>query len=172
MRTLQSTMTWIVSFMSSAVKIAKTAISFNVFYELVISIYVYVTQANFTREKSMTFEIAKKVCYICMLTRSAYSRVWKGIVGIRDLTEIQSGIREDAKFLDGIRDLTATREAGWAKVVAWDAVLGKKRKENVIRDIDDKSSGCRRGNAGSGPLSDPHISRISDGLLKRSMLSN
>ena len=60
MRTLQSTMTWIVSFMSSAVKIAKTAISFNVFYELVISIYVYVTQANFTREKSMTFEMPKR----------------------------------------------------------------------------------------------------------------
>ena len=77
-----------------------------------------------------------------MLTRSAYSSVWKGIFGIRDLTEIQSGIKEDAKFFDGIRDLTATREARLANVVVRDAVLGKKRKENVIRDIDDKSSGC------------------------------
>ena len=66
----------------------------------------------------------------------------EGNCRIQDLTDIQSGIREDAKFLDGIRDLTATRDAGLAKVVARNAVLGKKRKENVIHDIDDKCSGC------------------------------
>jgi len=45
-------------------------------------------------------------------------RVWKGILGIRDLTKIPCGIRENEKYLDGIRDLTATREAGFAKI--WD----------------------------------------------------
>ena len=48
-------------------------------------------------------------------------RVWKGILGIRDLTKIRCGIRENAKYLDGIRDLTATREAGFAKIWARDA---------------------------------------------------
>ena len=46
---------------------------------------------------------------------------WKGIVGIRDLAKIRCGIRENAKYLDGIRDLTATREAGFAKIWARDA---------------------------------------------------
>ena len=50
-------------------------------------------------------------------------RVWKGILGIRDLPKIRCGIRENAKYLDGIRDLTATREAGFAKIWARDAGL-------------------------------------------------
>ena len=49
------------------------------------------------------------------------NRVWKGILGIRDLAKIRCGIRENAKYLDGIRDLTATREAGFAKIWARDA---------------------------------------------------
>ena len=49
------------------------------------------------------------------------NRVWKGILGIRDLTKIRCGIRENEKYLDGIRDLTATREAGFAKIWARDA---------------------------------------------------
>ena len=48
------------------------------------------------------------------------------------LTEIYREIREKAKFLDGIRDLTATREAGFAKILAQDVVLTK--KTNGIRD--------------------------------------
>ena len=48
-------------------------------------------------------------------------RVWKGILGIRDLTKIRCGFRENAKDLAGIRDLTATREAGFPKVWARDA---------------------------------------------------
>ena len=48
-------------------------------------------------------------------------KVWKGILGIRDLAKIRCGIRENAKYLDGIRDLTATREAGFAKIWARDA---------------------------------------------------
>ena len=49
------------------------------------------------------------------------NRVWKGVLGIRDLTKIRCGIRENAKYLDRIRDLTATREAGFAKIWARDA---------------------------------------------------
>ena len=49
------------------------------------------------------------------------NRVWKGILGIRDLTKIRCGIRENAKDLAGIRDLTATREAGFAKIWVRDA---------------------------------------------------
>ena len=47
--------------------------------------------------------------------------VWKGILGIRDLTKRRCGIRENAKDLAGIRDLTATREAGFPKIWARDA---------------------------------------------------
>ena len=48
-------------------------------------------------------------------------RVWKGILGIRDLTKIRCGIRENEKYLDGIRDLTATMEAGFAKILGREA---------------------------------------------------
>ena len=43
------------------------------------------------------------------------TRVWKGIFGIRDLTKIQCGNRENDKYIDGIRDLTVPREAGLAQ---------------------------------------------------------
>ena len=39
---------------------------------------------------------------------------------------MQCGIRENAKILDRIRDLTVSREAGLAKILAQYAVLGKK----------------------------------------------
>jgi len=51
------------------------------------------------------------------------NRVWKGILRIRDLTKIWCGIWENAKYLDGTWDLTATREAGFAKIWARDAGL-------------------------------------------------
>ena len=41
-----------------------------------------------------------------------------GISGIRDLTKIHCGIREN---VDGKRDLTATREAEFAKILNTDA---------------------------------------------------
>ena len=44
----------------------------------------------------------------------------------RFLLKSMHGIRENAKFLNGIRDLTATREAGFAKILAQGVVLGKK----------------------------------------------
>ena len=48
-------------------------------------------------------------------------RVWKGIFGIRDLTKIRCGNRENDKYIDGIRDLTVSREPGLAKNSARDA---------------------------------------------------
>ena len=50
-----------------------------------------------------------------------YQRVWKGIFGIRDLTKIRCGNRENDKYIDGIRDLTVPREPGLAKNWAQDA---------------------------------------------------
>ena len=47
--------------------------------------------------------------------RRSCLRVWKGIFGIRDLTKIRCGNRENDKYVDGIRDLTVPREAGLAK---------------------------------------------------------
>ena len=49
------------------------------------------------------------------------------ILGIRDLADIQCGIRENAEFLDGIRELTTTRETGFAEILERDARTGKKR---------------------------------------------
>ena len=46
--------------------------------------------------------------------------------GIRDLAETQCAIRENEKILDGIRDSTDTRRAGFAEILARDGVLGKK----------------------------------------------
>ena len=48
-------------------------------------------------------------------------RVWKGIFGIRDLTKIRCGNRENNKYIDGIQDLTVPLEAGLAKNWARDA---------------------------------------------------
>ena len=48
-------------------------------------------------------------------------RVWKGIFGIRDLTEIRCGNRENDEYIDGIRDLTVPGEPGLAKNWARDA---------------------------------------------------
>ena len=44
------------------------------------------------------------------------NRVWKGILRIQDLAKMRCGIPENAKYPDGIRDLTATREAGFANI--------------------------------------------------------
>ena len=51
----------------------------------------------------------------CVLTSLVHG-VWKGILGIRDLTQKRCGIRENAKSLDRVRDLTAPREAGFTKI--------------------------------------------------------
>lgn len=58
-------------------------------------------------------------------------KIWKGIVEIRDLAEIQSGIRKNAKIFDGLGELTATREEGFAELLYG--------KEDGIRGRDYKS---------------------------------
>ena len=94
------------------------------------------------------------------------NRVWKGILRIRDLTKIWCGIWENAKYLDGTQDLTATREAGFAKIWARDEGLAcvsriqeivttqtnvLAAKVNQPGEQDTGSSRKRSGNAGSGP---------------------
>ena len=68
------------------------------------------------------------------------SRVLKGIFGIQDLPKIQSGIRKNTKFVDRIRHLTAAHEVGFAKMLAWDVVLGKKTvfriKITEVQDVE------------------------------------
>jgi len=59
---------------------------------------------------------ASWICSLFVKLASWSARVWKGILGIRDLTKTRCGIRENAKYHDGIRDLTATREARFAKI--------------------------------------------------------
>ena len=51
------------------------------------------------------------------------------------MTEIQREIREKAKCLDGMLDFATTREAGFTKVLAQDAVLAKKTKSIRDRDV-------------------------------------
>ena len=55
------------------------------------------------------------------ITYGTYDRVWKGIFRIWDLTKIRCGIRENEKYLDGIRDFPAPREPGSAKIWMQDA---------------------------------------------------
>ena len=51
------------------------------------------------------------------------------------MTEIHCGIRENAKFPDWIRYLSATRGAGFGKIFAQDEVLGKKRVLIKITEV-------------------------------------
>ena len=53
-----------------------------------------------------------------------FHRVWEGILGIpRDLTKIQSGMLENVRFVDRVRDLTATK----GERSKFTKILGKKR---------------------------------------------
>ena len=69
-----------------------------------------------------------------------WPRVWKGIFGIRDLIEIQWGIRKNLNIFWRDTGFDHFQEAELAKFLARDAVLGK---ENVIWNRDDtRSSRC------------------------------
>ena len=69
----------------------------------------------------LTMDSASSCSRICSLgvRFSTNSRIWKGIFGTRDLTKIRCGNTENDKYIDGIRDLTVSREAGlsqnWAR---------------------------------------------------------
>ena len=59
----------------------------------------------------------KIVANLFALNCDSRNRVWKGNSrGIRDLTKLRCEIREKAKYIAGIRDLAALREAGFAKI--------------------------------------------------------
>ena len=74
---------------------------------------------------------------------NAFYRVWKGILRIQDLAKIRCGIRENAKYLDGIWDLTAIREAGFAKIWARDARFFclSVRNSGNLHDLSKRCSG-------------------------------
>ena len=55
--------------------------------------------------------------------RSSVTRIWKGILGIPDLIKMQCRNQENNKYIDGIWDLTASREVGLHKIWARDAGL-------------------------------------------------
>lgn len=57
---------------------------------------------------------------------------------MRDLSKIQSGIREKPKRLDGIRDLTATRNARFAKIMHYTGLA----KDNGTRGADNRCLEC------------------------------
>ena len=54
--------------------------------------------------------------------RSSVTRIWKGILGIPQLIKMQCRNQEN-KYIDGILDLTASREVGLHKIWARDAGL-------------------------------------------------
>lgn len=80
------------------------------------------TLPTLTRQLSSQKTTFLKTCFDTFTV----TRVWKGVLGIQDLNEVQCRIQENAKILDRIQDLAATWEACSAKILAWDAVLGKK----------------------------------------------
>ena len=80
------------------------------------------TLPTLTRQLSSQKTTFLKTCFDTFTV----TRVWKGVLGIQDLNEVQCRIRENAKILDRIQDLAASWEACSAKILAWDAVLGKK----------------------------------------------
>ena len=82
-----------------------------------------------------------------------FLRVWKGILGTRDKSNIQCGILENAKCFDGIRDLTVTRKLRFAKILEREADLGKETVFGVeMTEVRDAGLSWKRiGNAGSGP---------------------
>lgn len=61
----------------------------------------------------------------------------KKIFTIKRLTKLSRKYSAEFGKLYGIRDLTATREVGFAKL--WNTGLGKKMS---IQDSDERSSGC------------------------------
>ena len=72
---------------------------------------------------------------------NSWSRVWKGIFGIRDLIEIQCGIGRNATCFDGKQELTATQDVEFAKFVARDTVLGNKTLFGIEMTLEARDAG-------------------------------
>ena len=82
--------------------------------------------------------VPKRALYYSANLFVSRDRVWKGNSrGNWDLTKLRCEIREKAKYIDGIRDLTAPREAGFVKIWGRDAgffaFLSKFRKLSRIK---------------------------------------
>lgn len=69
------------------------------------------TLPTLTRQLSSQKTTFLKTCFDTFTV----TRVWKGVLGIQDLNELQCRIRENAKILNRIQDLTSTWEACSAK---------------------------------------------------------
>lgn len=55
------------------------------------------------------------------------------------------GFGKTQNFLDGIRDLTSTREAGFKKILAWDEVLEKQTVFGIeVMEVRDEESLCKK----------------------------
>ena len=99
----------------------KYSISEDVLHNLRSSRFTWTKMAS-----CLTMDSAASCSRMCSLgvRFSTNSRIWKGIFGTRDLTKIWCGNRENDKYIDGIRDLTVSREAGLAQNRARDAGCG------------------------------------------------
>ena len=95
--------------------------------------------------------------------------VWEGILEIpRDLTKIQSGMWENVRFVDWVRDLTATMGARFAKILAKKkTVFGTEMTEVWDAGLTWK----RNGKAGSGRLRDFHGLFFLAGARNKSFLT-
>lgn len=88
-----------------------------------------VSRAITGRKKNDAKKPKKEFILGASLPFQKLSRIWKGFLGIWDLYEIP----ENAKFLEGVRDLTTTRQAGFPKIFARDVVLEKKMVFGMIK---------------------------------------
>ena len=95
---------------------------------------------------------------VCFITDS-FTRVWKGILGIPagfDRNTVRERGKRKMSWRD--RDLTTTKETGFAKMLTRAALLGKRAVFGIeITEIRDMTRDSRElGNAGSGShLPDP-----------------
>ena len=94
----------------------KYSISEDVLHNLRSSRFTWTKMAS-----RLTMVSVASCSRMCSLGVRFSSRIWMGIFGIRDLTKIRCGNRENDKYIDGIRDLTVSREAGLAQNRARDA---------------------------------------------------
>ena len=68
-----------------------------------------------------------------------HSKGLSRVLGSGICLNYSAGLKKNAKFLDEIQDLTATLEAVFTKILAWDTALGKKLYFGIemieVRDV-------------------------------------
>ena len=80
---------------------------------------------------------------------STMKNVWKGLFGVRNLTQNIAWDSGKCKFIDRIRDFTSTQEVGFTQNVTQDAVLGKKVAFRNIERQKLRTWDCREKRSGS-----------------------